>query len=238
MATGAALFYLLASIYVIPDALGRVLVGRLTPIRTSDLPAGPLTIVVLGAGSVTVRDWDGRRYVTTDPQAGARVLEGVRVFRMAPSATVISSGGLLSPDAPGTPTGEAMAGALLALGVPRAQLLVEIEARNTREEALVVARMLRARPPTSVVLVTVGVHMRRAAAAFRAAGVPVIPAIARSPDAELRRSSRWLPSNQGLGHSGLIAHELLGIAYYTLRGWMSFTVPAVRGAVPSARAPR
>lgn len=222
-AIAVALFYLLASVHALPDALGRAIVGGLQPVRASDLPAGPLTIVVLGAGSVTVRDWDGHRYVTTDPHASARVLEAVRIFRMVPSSTVISSGGLLSPDAPGTATGEAMAGALVALGVPSSQLLVETEARNTHEEALVVQRMLAARAPTSVVLVTLDVHMRRAIGTFAAAGVPVVPAIARSPDADLRLAGRWLPSGEGLGQSGLVVHELLGIGYYAARGWFRVT---------------
>lgn len=229
-----ALGYLLASVYVVPDALGRLVVGTLRPVRAADLPAGPLTIVVLGAGSVTVRDWDGHRYVTTDPHASARVLEAIRIFRMKPSATVISSGGLLSPSAPGTATGEAMAGALVALGVPSSQLLVETEARNTHEEALVVKRMLASRPPTALVLVTLDVHMRRAAGTFAAAGLPVIPAIAQSPDADLQRLGRWLPSHEGLGHSGLVAHEVLGIAYYAMRGW--FRMAPLRGQAMRATA--
>lgn len=237
MAVAVALGYLVTSIYAVPEAIGGLLVGSFRPLQAADLPAGPLTIVVLGAGSITVRDWDGRRYVTTDPHASARVLEAVRVFRMAPAATVISSGGLLSPDAPGTPTGEAMAGALSALGVPSSQLLVETEARTTHEEAIVLRRMIAARPPTSVILVTSDVHMRRSVGAFHAVGLPVIPAIAQSPDTDLRFSTRWLPSSLGLGHSGLIAHELLGIVSYAARGWFSLAPVAAARLTTSMGGP-
>lgn len=219
LAIAVALFYIVAAVHAVPEAVGQLLVGGLVPVERGDLPSSPLTIVVLGAGSVTVRDWMGNRYVTPDPHAAARVLEAVRVFRMDPSATVIGSGGLLSPDTPGTPTGEAIAGALRALGVPDSQLLVATEGRNTHEEAVVVARMLRDRPHGTIVLVTADIHMRRAIGTFRAAGLRVIPAIARSPDADIRPRTRWIPSDLGLWYSGFVVHEILGISYYALRGW-------------------
>jgi uncharacterized SAM-binding protein YcdF (DUF218 family) len=223
-ASGLAAFYLVASIYAIPEACGRLLTTGFAPLQPTQLPdRDGVTLVVLGSGSVTVRDWDGRAYATNDPSASARVLEAIRLFRMLPSATVISSGGLLNANGLDTPTGEAMAAALRTLGVPESQLLVETIARNTHEEALVVGRMLRERPPGPVVLVTVDVHMRRALGTFRAAGIDAIAAIARPPEADTLPASRWLPSDRGLWYSGLIAHELLGLAYYALRGWFSVT---------------
>lgn len=221
-ALAAAAFYLLASIYALPQAAGRLLANGYRPLGAEDLPRGPITIVVLGAGSRTVQDWDGRRFSMPDPHAASRALEAARVFRMVPAATVISSGGLLSPDAPGTPTGEAMAVALRQMGVPGERLTVETESRNTRDEAVVIARMLHERPST-IVLVTTDVHMRRSVGAFAAAGLRVVPAIAQTPDVDLPERRRWLPSNDGLGYSGLIAHELLGLAYYAARGWFSLS---------------
>lgn len=215
-------FYLLASVYVVPEALGRLLAADYRPLRPEDLPSGNTTIVVLGAGSRTVRDWDGHRFFSPDPHAASRALEAARIFRFSSSAAVISSGGLLTPDAPGTPTGEAMAVALRQMGVPGDHLQVETLSRNTRDEALIIARMLRERPASTVVLVTTDVHMRRSVGAFAAAGLRVVPAIAQAPDADLPRRRRWLPSDDGLGYSGLVAHEVLGILYYAVRGWFAF----------------
>lgn len=222
---GVFFFYLLASIYAVPEAIDRGLSAGFRPLTAAELPAPPLTLVVLGSGSVTVWDWDGNRYVTTDLYASARVLEAVRLFRMAPGATVVSSGGLQRPDETGTPTGEAMAAALRSLGVPTSQLLVDTTARNTREEAIRIAGLLRSRPTGSVILVTTSTHMRRARGAFYAAGLSVIPAIARSPEADVRAPARWVPSDRGIWYSGLVARELLGTAYYSLRGWLAFSPP-------------
>lgn len=222
---GVFLFYLLASVHAVPEAIDRGLSAGFRPLTAAELPAPPLTLVVLGSGSVTVRDWDGNRYVTTDLYASTRVLEAVRIFRMAPGATVVSSGGLQRPDETGTPTGEAMAAALRSLGVPTSQLLVNTTARDTREEAVWVAGVLRSRPAGPVILVTTSTHMRRARGAFYAVGVSVIPAVARSPEADLRAQARWVPSDQGIWYSGLVAHELLGTTYYSLRGWLAFSPP-------------
>jgi uncharacterized SAM-binding protein YcdF (DUF218 family) len=225
LALAIAGFYLLASVYAIPAACGQLLTLGFVPLQPTQLIGqDTVTLVVLGSGSVTVRNWDGDAYVTTDPSAGARVLEAIRIFRQLPAATVISSGGLLDDNGIDTPTGDAMAAALRSLGVPESQLLIETIGRNTHEEAIVVARMLRDRPPGAVVLVTVDLHMRRALGAFRAAGINAIPAIARGPEADTSPISRWLPSDRGLVYSGFVVHEALGLVYYALRGWFTFAV--------------
>jgi uncharacterized SAM-binding protein YcdF (DUF218 family) len=212
-------FYVVAGIPVIPEALAGVLLAGLRPFEASDVPSGRAAIVVLGSGGVTVTDWAGNRFATTDPEASARVLEAVRVFRLMPSALVISSGGNSDPSDSRTPTGESMRAALLSLGVPAEQVVAETEPRNTHEEAVMVGRMLRNLQVDRIVLVTSGVHMRRSLGAFRAVGLDAVPAIARSPEADLRGIDWWLPGGRGLWYSGRVVHETVGIAYYSARGW-------------------
>ncbi len=212
-------FYLLASVYAVPATVGRVLLFGLRPFGAADAAPGPTVIVVLGSGSITVRDWEGGEFSTTDALASARVLEAARVFGLLPSATVISSGGVVQTDDPSVATGETMRRALVALGIPADRLLVETESRNTRDEARIVKRMLQARPPARVVLVTSDLHMRRSLGTFKAVGIDAAPAIARNPLADLAPGRRWLPSDRGMWYSGLVAHELIGIGYYAARGW-------------------
>ena len=64
-----------------------------------------------------------------------------------------------------------------------------------------------------------GLHMTRALGTFRAAGIPAVPAIAREFDPEPSLASVLLPSKEGLGLAEENAHEVIGIAYYWLRGW-------------------
>lgn len=86
---------------------------------------------------------------------------------------------------------------------------------STRDEALQVAGLSERKGWTRVLLVTSPLHMRRAASAFRTAGVPVVPVPAaergysltlRKPSDRLDAFRDWLP-------------EWTGMLYYQLRGW-------------------
>ena len=61
---------------------------------------------------------------------------------------------------------------IVALGVPRNVISVEERSRNTHENALYTAALVRDWPGTKVLL-TSDCHMRRAHAAFRRAGLDV-----------------------------------------------------------------
>ena len=60
-------------------------------------------------------------------------------------------------------------------------------------------------------LVTSQFHMRRSVGAFKAAGIDVIPAIAREPQAFDTWLEKLVPTDKGLKDSAMAAHELLGI---------------------------
>jgi uncharacterized SAM-binding protein YcdF (DUF218 family) len=150
------------------------------------------------------------------------VLEASRVFRAIDAAWVISSGGKVHLDEPAVPSGESMRDALMQLGVPRERIVVETESRNTHEEAIVIAPMLRSLQVDQVVLVTSDIHMLRSLCTFRAAGVDAIPAIARNPYADAPPRQRVVPGERGLMLSSAVAHEVLGIGYYYVRGWCRF----------------
>ena len=215
-------FYLLASTYAVTHTAARLLVIGLRPFEQSDVPAGPTAIVVLGSGSFTARDWSGNRFSIVDPSAATRVLEAVRVFRLIDQAWVISSGGLPDLDDPDEPTGLTMKHALVQLGVPEPRVLVETKSRNTHDEAVIVAQLLASMGIRHTVLVTSDLHMRRSLGAFKAQGVDAVPAIARPPDNYLSWFDWALPSGLGLYEGALVAHEALGLAYYTARGWSHF----------------
>ena len=80
------------------------------------------------------------------------------------------------------------------------------------------ASMLPSLHVDHVILVTSGMHMRRSLGVFRAAGIDAIPAIANEPDSTKGWRDRFLPTGYGLGEASLVAHEVAGLAYYTLRG--------------------
>jgi uncharacterized SAM-binding protein YcdF (DUF218 family) len=109
---------------------------------------------------------------------------------------------------------------LVELRVPRERILLEEQSRNTRENAVHSADLLKARGFETVLLVTSAFHMRRALAAFRAVGVEAIPA-----PTDFRRSASkpgvlaWLPDAEALQRSTIGIKEYLGFWVYRWRGW-------------------
>jgi DUF218 domain len=215
-----AVAFTLLSTFGIEYGFSRLLIGSLQPFSATDIVAGRRTaLVILGSGSFTVEDWSGHTFSVPDPAGAARVLEAVRVFRLIDPALVIASGGKPHPEKLEAPSGDTMHDALVGLGVPTARILVETLSTTTRDEAVLIAPMLRAHQIEQVVLVTSDVHMRRSLGTFRAAGITTIPAMARELDPNVSWIDWLLPSNNGLWVAAGNVHEVLGIVYYSLRGW-------------------
>ena len=212
--------YTLVSTYPIPHAVARALSGAYAPLARRDVPAGRTAVILLGSGSFTEYDWADDRAAVLDPHGLSRTVEAARIYRLIDPVWVICSGGLIGPDNPDAPLSETMKSTLVQLGVPAARIIARDGAGDTHDEAMMMLQLLPGLHVDHAVLVTSGFHMPRAAGAFRAAGLPVIPAPARD---ESRRALVWqtkyLPGTRGLQEASLVGHELIGLAYYTLRGW-------------------
>ena len=214
------LLFSAASFYPIPRGIARLMGSGYRPLEKKDVPEGQHVVVLLGSGTHTRRDWDGKATAVLDPISAERTLEAARLYQLISPAWVISSGGIVDPDQDTIPSGEVMRDALVALGVPRERILVERESRSTRDEAMVVARMMKVLQADRVVLVTSEVHMRRSLGVFRAVGLDAIPAISKDSTVDTPGWTMvFLPSDGALQLSALVSHELIGTLYYWLRGW-------------------
>lgn len=215
---GAAGAYGLASVYAVPAGVATILTHPYHRFGPGDVPAGRVALVVFGAGDELVSGWEDRVSIPNDV-AAARVLETARVYRIARPTWVISSGGNPDPDDPAEPSSTNMRDALVRLGVPADRILLESRSRDSHDEAVLIAPMLRSLGADAIVLVTSAVHMPRSLAALRAVGWTATPAVA--PDSWFANGwDDWLrPTGHGLNFSEQVAHELLGIPYYRMRGW-------------------
>jgi uncharacterized SAM-binding protein YcdF (DUF218 family) len=192
---------------------------QLSPAREIGCAPGPTAIVLLGSGSFTAHDWRDNTFSILDPTGADRVAEAARVYKLVEPAWVISSGGASVLIDSNEPDGLVMRDALVQLGVPPPRILVETESLNTHDEAVIVARMLKPLAIQHVIVVTSDIHMRRSIGTFCAAGLDAIPAAARSPVKRPPWDLKMIPSEEGLEEAAAVAHELLGVGYYTLRGW-------------------
>jgi uncharacterized SAM-binding protein YcdF (DUF218 family) len=214
--------YTLGSIYVIPYSLSRLLVTGYRPLSAQDIPSGRIAIVLLDGRSDFVVNWSSRAYAYPERLNAVRIWETYRVYRLVPGALIVCSEGWSGIPNDAQPARAVKHDALAHLGVAASQIVTEIGAHNTRDEAIRIAPKVKSLAVDHVILVTSDTHMRRSLAAFRAAGVEAIPAIARDP--ELSKSWKtWLvPNARALDLTHEVVHETLGLAYYGARGWLRF----------------
>jgi uncharacterized SAM-binding protein YcdF (DUF218 family) len=161
-------------------------------------------IVVLGGG---VRP-DGTLSLTSL----VRVVRGLVLYGEAAAPTIVFSGA----EEMGTTTTVAEAATEMArdLGVPRTAVLADGRGRTTREEADVLGPLLRANGIRRILLVTGGLHLRRAVPLFERRGFVVLPA-----PADVVSLSTRVPEERLLLLKTL-AEEFAAGAYYRLAGYL------------------
>jgi uncharacterized SAM-binding protein YcdF (DUF218 family) len=194
--------------------------GDYRPIEHAAEARGASLVVVLGGGNATIQS---RGYVLNQVPwiVALRILEAARLYRLLDGPTILVSGGVTGKEKDARPEAEGMRAAIVQLGVPMDHVLVESESKNTREEAVIIARMLADRPRQPIVIVTSPTHMHRSLAVFRAVGLDPIPsAAAYKSDHSLERR-RWLPSDGGLLLSDMVIYDVLATLYYRAAGWMA-----------------
>ncbi len=147
-----------------------------------------------------------------------RIYHGTRLYRANKSPLIIvSGGGEVITEA------ELMLQLLQELGVPESSLLLESSSRNTRENGLNTAKMLKKLNVSRVILVTSAFHMKRALAVFAKAGIEAIPAATNYK--QKRQPSEfplldWLPSATTLDESTYAIKEYIGLFVYRQLGWI------------------
>ena len=177
-------------------------------------------IVVLGTG--THRPSASLAAEPT-PWAYSRILKGAELYRRCARSDarcrLIVGGG----DTLGTGDGEAdvYARTLIGLGVPNADIIRENRSLNTFQNARNIGDIIAKIKPDKMVLVTSGVHMRRALLYFRHFGMNPRPV--RSDYLKARSGFLPTPYNQVLLHQAL--HEYVGILRYHIYNALGLNLP-------------
>jgi uncharacterized SAM-binding protein YcdF (DUF218 family) len=104
-------------------------------------------------------------------------------------------------------------------GIPDTMIWTEERSLNTHENAVYGAEILRKHGVDRVVLVVDAQSMPRAAACFRKVGIAVVPAPSRFREFG-PVSQELLPSWRSIARNELTLHEVIGLAWYWLRGWV------------------
>lgn len=156
--------------------------------------------------------------------ASDRLWHAARLYRAGKAPYVIASGGTLPWKDQRFREAPAMQDLLVSWGVPADSVILESTSANTYENATNTADIVDARGFERVILVTSALHMRRALATFRSAGVPAMP---MATDYRVVQGAPTLlsvlPDAGALQASTAAIREYAGYVVYDWRGWITET---------------
>lgn len=185
--------------------------------QVATLPTADVAIVLGGA----VGQAQPPRVAVDLTEASDRVLHAAHLYRAGKVERIVVSGGNLPWLTPARPEAESIAALLVEWGVPRSAIVLEPESRNTYENAVNTAAIMRAGGWRTALLVTSAAHMPRALATFRRNGVDAVPAATDFQARPVFYESPFdlLPDAEALARTTVAIKEWLGLIVYRMRGW-------------------
>jgi uncharacterized SAM-binding protein YcdF (DUF218 family) len=153
-------------------------------------------------------------------EAVERLLRTFELLREGHARNVLISGGSIDPRVREAVEARVLARQLAAWGIEPSRIVVEDRSRNTRENALASAALVRQRSWKKLLLVTSAYHLPRAEGCFRAVGLTFdsLPVDFRARDPE-RFPASLQPRAENLSRSTFALHEFVGRWAYRQRGW-------------------
>jgi uncharacterized SAM-binding protein YcdF (DUF218 family) len=143
-----------------------------------------------------------------------RLIEGIRLYRMIPGSKIILTGGI---GFDGPPEATTLSRVAMELGVSRADMVLEVESRDTKDHPFYVRDIVHDDP---FILVTSAFHMPRAVKLFAKQGLFPIPAPAGqwTPPMQFWSLVNFFPSAAGMRLAELAYHEYMGLTWAWIRG--------------------
>jgi uncharacterized SAM-binding protein YcdF (DUF218 family) len=195
------------------------------------LPPQPVpsadAVVVLGGGTTSPEF--PRPFVEVDG-AGDRVIYAAQLYKQGKADHILVSGGRLDWAGGESSPAHDMQVLLEAMGVPEQAIWLQPQSRNTYEDALYSAQILKEKGAAHILLVTSASHMPRSMRLFAAQGlvttpVPVDYSVSYAEwDSLLQGDWRvqvlnLMPNVDNLATTTRMLKEYIGMLVYDWRGW-------------------
>ena len=184
-------------------------------------PDAVIVVLAGGMGGEAARGMDTTRLSASSLR---RTMAAARLANRVPGLTFILSGGLAIAPGDGASVdvreADLMRALMVELGVDAARIALERDSRNTWENATGSARLLAREPlrGRSAYLITSAVHMPRAAATFRKAGVDACPISVDRRVEPVAHPLAFVPQPGALANSFAALHEIVGLLGYFVAG--------------------
>lgn len=206
-----------ASMPVVSHRLQGALEAQYPPRHAADAPTAGAIVVLGGAVGAPLPP----RVYPDLGGASDRVWHAARLYEAGKAPVVVASGGTLPWKNQAFREAPIMKQLLVDWGVPADSILTESNSANTHQNAVNTAALLKEKDIDRVLLVTSALHMRRALATFRSAGVNATPAATDyRAVAGTTTILDWVPSAGALQGSTATIREYVGYVVYWWRGWI------------------
>jgi uncharacterized SAM-binding protein YcdF (DUF218 family) len=225
LCTIAAIVVLLCAIGPLSSWVARPLETRFPPIQ--QLPGGTTGIILLGGAfepALTI-DWN-------QPQLNShaeRITAFLALARQYPNLQLIFSGGPAAFDSERVTESDLARDLFASLGMNVDRVQFEDRSRNTCENAIYTAQLVKPHEDQKWVLITSAMDMPRAVGAFRRAGFRVIPYPVDYTTGKSGSLDFSLTIARNLGSFDHAVHEWLGLLAYYL---MNYTDSLFPGPAP------
>lgn len=207
----------LSSLPVVASQLLLSLESQHRPIAVENVPASDC-IVVLG----------GALEPPTPPRADIeltdsadRVYQAAKLYRAGKGKTIIVAAGNQPWARHPVSEAQQIGDLLVEWGVPPDSVVLDTRSKNTRENAINAAALIRQRGCRSSLLVTSAWHMPRALAAFSKVGADLfpVPVDMRLVQEDRGSVAQFIPRADALAMTSQALLEWMGIWVYRFRGW-------------------
>ena len=207
--TISTVFLGLLSYDAVSDMLVRPLEQEYTPIAGFQAFKGVKWVVVLSGGASVDPELPLSTYLSG--ACLSRLSEGIYIYNRLPQAKLILTG--RSGFKGITPVAEVMGDVAKEWGVKAEDIVIEGEAKDTKDHAIYVKEIVGR---DKFILVTSASHMPRAMALFRKYGMEPIPAptdyMVKKREGEVTPGV-FFPSAGALEKAGRVIHEYLGMVW-------------------------
>lgn len=212
----AILLLYVFSMPIISKELLRTIEAHTVRLQPADIEQADAIVVLSGmltwspAKNGLAREWG-------DPD---RFWGGIELFQAEKAPLLIFTGGKLPWELGQGNEGDVLKKYAQQLQVPEEKIVVTFDVQNTEQEARAVREILKNK--LKIILVTSAFHMNRAQSVFEREEFKVVPYPVdfKVPEQSITLMS-FLPHAGGIGQTDLALRELIGIAFYKFKGWLS-----------------
>jgi len=215
LAIAIAVFYFFSNAFILDE------VFRAYEERDQQFDAIAQHDIVIVLGGFTTYDSQSQLeqfHLSTD-----RFLHSIQLYKTGKVKKIMLVGGSGSISNPAEKEGVILQKFLLKMGIPKRDIIVESQSKNTRENALNATAIIKeSYPNATCILVTSGYHMPRAKQCFKKVGLAVTP-FSVDHYGGVRKfdfDHLFIPTTFAILKWDMLIHEWVGFLSYKLAGYV------------------